>query len=86
MFLNFIIYYLLFSQTASQPYMHSWKWYCGTFLLIFGEMFNLAAYGFAPATLVAVLGTFSIAGTFYDFFFRQIIWNLAGRMRSYKFF
>ena len=53
---------------ASQPYMRSWKWFCGTFLLIFGELFNLAAYGFAPATLVAVLGTFSISGTFFNSF------------------
>ena len=64
--------------------MQSWKWYCGTFLLIFGEFFNLAAYGFAPATLVAVLGTFSIAGTFYDYFLSTRLFEYSWQMRSYN--
>ena len=34
----------------------------GIFLMVFGEIGNFSAYGFAPASLVAPLGTTTVIG------------------------
>ncbi|XP_028673142.1 NIPA-like protein 2 [Erpetoichthys calabaricus] len=43
-----------------KPYYNSWIWWCGIFLMGIGELGNFAAYGFAPAMLVAPLGCVSV--------------------------
>ncbi|EKX35256.1 hypothetical protein GUITHDRAFT_118602 [Guillardia theta CCMP2712] len=45
---------------ASVSYTQSRLWWIGVSLMITGEMGNFAAYGFAPATLVAPMGAFSV--------------------------
>lgn len=37
-------------------------WWCGVILMGFGELGNFAAYGFAPASLIAPLGCVSVIG------------------------
>jgi hypothetical protein len=41
-------------------YLSSKLWWLGFFIMICGELGNFAAYGFAPAVLVAPLGTVSL--------------------------
>ncbi|KAM4689587.1 NIPA-like protein 2 [Discoglossus pictus] len=45
------------------PYYRSKLWWCGVILMGVGELGNFAAYGFAPATLVAPLGCVSVIGS-----------------------
>uniref|UniRef100_A0A8C5MNN6 NIPA like domain containing 2 n=1 Tax=Leptobrachium leishanense TaxID=445787 RepID=A0A8C5MNN6_9ANUR len=44
------------------PYYRSKLWWCGIIVMGIGELGNFAAYGFAPATLVAPLGCVSVIG------------------------
>lgn len=44
------------------PYYRSKLWWCGMLLMGIGEMGNFAAYGFAPATLIAPLGCVAVIG------------------------
>jgi len=37
-------------------------WWVGVSLMIFGEVGNFSAYGYAPASLVAPLGTTTVIG------------------------
>ncbi|KAJ8334715.1 hypothetical protein SKAU_G00403540 [Synaphobranchus kaupii] len=48
------------SQTGSKPYYTSVLWWCGILLMGVGELGNFAAYGFAPASLIAPLGCVSV--------------------------
>ncbi|XP_034029733.1 NIPA-like protein 2 [Thalassophryne amazonica] len=48
------------SQRSSKPYYTSWLWWCGVLLMGVGELGNFAAYGFAPASLIAPLGCVSV--------------------------
>ncbi|XP_034089281.1 NIPA-like protein 2 [Gymnodraco acuticeps] len=48
------------SQRGSKPYYTSGTWWCGVALMGFGELGNFAAYGFAPASLIAPLGCVSV--------------------------
>ncbi|XP_063735356.1 NIPA-like protein 2 isoform X3 [Eleginops maclovinus] len=48
------------SQRGSKPYYTSGVWWCGVALMGLGELGNFAAYGFAPASLVAPLGCVSV--------------------------
>uniref|UniRef100_A0A8C5MTU1 NIPA like domain containing 2 n=1 Tax=Leptobrachium leishanense TaxID=445787 RepID=A0A8C5MTU1_9ANUR len=45
------------------PYYRSKLWWCGIIVMGIGELGNFAAYGFAPATLVAPLGCVSVIGS-----------------------
>ncbi|XP_038664534.1 NIPA-like protein 2 isoform X1 [Scyliorhinus canicula] len=50
----------LLCQDSPAPYYTSKLWWCGILLMGMGELGNFAAYGFAPATLVAPLGCVSV--------------------------
>uniref|UniRef100_A0AAY5F0Y4 NIPA like domain containing 2 n=1 Tax=Electrophorus electricus TaxID=8005 RepID=A0AAY5F0Y4_ELEEL len=50
------------SQRGTRPYYTSRLWWCGILLMGLGEMGNFAAYGFAPASLIAPLGCVSVIG------------------------
>ncbi|XP_053322754.1 NIPA-like protein 2 isoform X2 [Spea bombifrons] len=45
------------------PYYKSKLWWCGMVLMGIGELGNFAAYGFAPATLIAPLGCVAVIGS-----------------------
>lgn len=60
------------AQRGSKPYYTSAVWWCGVILMGVGELGNFAAYGFAPASLIAPLGCVSVIGE-YDFFFLSCI-------------
>lgn len=47
-------------QRGSKPYYTSALWWCGVALMGVGELGNFAAYGFAPASLIAPLGCVSV--------------------------
>ncbi|XP_035484662.1 NIPA-like protein 2 isoform X1 [Scophthalmus maximus] len=47
-------------QRGSEPYYTSPVWWCGVVLMGVGELGNFAAYGFAPASLIAPLGCVSV--------------------------
>ncbi|XP_017538477.1 NIPA-like protein 2 isoform X1 [Pygocentrus nattereri] len=48
------------SQRGTKPYYSSRLWWCGILLMGLGELGNFAAYGFAPASLIAPLGCVSV--------------------------
>nr|XP_023667314.1 NIPA-like protein 2 isoform X2 [Paramormyrops kingsleyae] len=48
------------AQSGSKPYYTSSLWWCGIALMGIGELGNFAAYGFAPASLIAPLGCVSV--------------------------
>ncbi|XP_076004605.1 NIPA-like protein 2 isoform X3 [Genypterus blacodes] len=48
------------SQCGSKPYYTSVLWWSGVVLMGVGELGNFAAYGFAPASLIAPLGSVSV--------------------------
>uniref|UniRef100_A0A673LMN6 NIPA magnesium transporter 2 n=1 Tax=Sinocyclocheilus rhinocerous TaxID=307959 RepID=A0A673LMN6_9TELE len=48
------------SQRGTKPYYTSRLWWCGILLMGLGELGNFAAYGFAPASLIAPLGCVSV--------------------------
>ncbi|XP_062321159.1 NIPA-like protein 2 [Osmerus eperlanus] len=48
------------SLRSSEPYYTSVLWWCGVVLMGVGELGNFAAYGFAPASLIAPLGCVSV--------------------------
>lgn len=50
-------------------------WWCGVVLMGIGELGNFAAYGFAPASLIAPLGCVSVIGK-CDFFFPPYILSM----------
>lgn len=50
------------SQRGTKPYYTSRLWWCGILLMGLGELGNFAAYGFAPASLIAPLGCVSVIG------------------------
>uniref|UniRef100_A0A671PCL3 NIPA like domain containing 2 n=1 Tax=Sinocyclocheilus anshuiensis TaxID=1608454 RepID=A0A671PCL3_9TELE len=50
------------SQRGTKPYYTSRLWWCGILLMGLGELGNFAAYGFAPASLIAPLGSVSVIG------------------------
>lgn len=41
-------------------YVRSWRWWIGLILMAAGEIGNFTAYGFAPASLVAPIGTSAV--------------------------
>lgn len=45
---------------TGQSYLKSTTWWCGLVLMGLGEVGNFTAYGFAPASLVAPLGTTAV--------------------------
>ncbi|CAG8455095.1 706_t:CDS:2 [Diversispora eburnea] len=47
-------------QYKETDYLHSKAWWTGIFLMSIGEMGNFIAYAFAPASLVAPLGTVAL--------------------------
>nr|XP_014346937.1 PREDICTED: NIPA-like protein 2 [Latimeria chalumnae] len=58
----------LSSKPIVKPYYKSKLWWCGLLLMGIGELGNFAAYGFAPATLVAPLGCVCVIGIGYIHF------------------
>ena len=56
-------------REIQRHYTRDVLWWFGLFLMVFGELFNFTAYGFAPASVVAPLGTTTIVGgSFVQFF------------------
>ncbi|CAI9536940.1 unnamed protein product, partial [Staurois parvus] len=53
----------LAQQENPIPYYRSKLWWCGILLMGIGELGNFAAYGFAPATLIAPLGCVAVIGS-----------------------
>ncbi|CAG8441856.1 6485_t:CDS:2 [Ambispora leptoticha] len=51
---------LLNPETDDYLYLHSKAWWLGILLMITGEVGNFIAYAFAPASLVAPLGTIAL--------------------------
>lgn len=45
---------------TDRSYVKSWIWWVGLFLMGSGEIGNFTAYGFAPASLVAPIGTSAV--------------------------
>ncbi|CAI6352271.1 unnamed protein product [Macrosiphum euphorbiae] len=41
-------------------YLNNWLWWFGLSMMAFGEVFNFAAYAFAPASVVTPLGALSV--------------------------
>lgn len=58
------------SQRGTRPYYTSRLWWCGILLMGLGELGNFAAYGFAPASLIAPLGCVSVIGKPFSNFTR----------------
>ena len=52
----------LSQRGSSKPYYKSVLWWLGISLMGLGELGNFAAYGFAPASLIAPLGCVSVIG------------------------
>ena len=50
-------------------YTREVMWWLGMLLMAVGELFNFMAYGFAPASVVAPLGTTTVVGQFISFNF-----------------
>uniref|UniRef100_A0A8C5AZN8 NIPA like domain containing 2 n=1 Tax=Gadus morhua TaxID=8049 RepID=A0A8C5AZN8_GADMO len=48
------------AQRGLKPYYTSRLWWCGVLLMGVGELGNFAAYGFAPASLIAPLGCVAV--------------------------
>ncbi|XP_062841978.1 NIPA-like protein 2 [Trichomycterus rosablanca] len=48
------------SQESTKSYYKNHLWWCGILLMGIGELGNFAAYGFAPASLIAPLGCVSV--------------------------
>ena len=48
--------------SESKHYVKSPIWWLGLTLMGLGELGNFSAYGFAPASLVAPLGTTTVVG------------------------
>ncbi|KAJ6125623.1 hypothetical protein N7471_012940 [Penicillium samsonianum] len=62
-------------------YIRSPVWWCGTIMLVTGELMNTAAYAFAPAVLVTPLGALSvlIGALMGSYFLREEI-NVLGKL------
>ena len=50
------------SFIQQHKYLKSKIWWCGITLMVLGEVGNFMAYGFAPASVVAPLGTTTVVG------------------------
>ena len=62
-------------------YFQSPTWWTGMVMQVVGELFNFAAYTFAPAVLVAPLGALSVlTGTVLGAYFLNERLNIAGRL------
>lgn len=61
------------AQRGSKPYYTSATWWCGVVLMGVGELGNFAAYGFAPASLIAPLGCVSVIGKYNLFCFFSVM-------------
>ena len=48
---------------SQKHYLRKPLWWIGFVLMVFGEIGNFSAYGFAPASLVAPLGTTTVIGS-----------------------
>nr|XP_020462385.1 NIPA-like protein 2 [Monopterus albus] len=64
------------SQRGSKPYYTSVLWWCGVVLMGIGELGNFAAYGFAPASLIAPLGCVSViaSAVISVVFLKETVW------------
>lgn len=49
-------------EEAPKHYTRNPLWWLGVSLMIIGEVGNFSAYGYAPASLVAPLGTTTVVG------------------------
>ncbi|KAG9235940.1 magnesium transporter [Amylocarpus encephaloides] len=62
-------------------YLHNRTWWTGMIMLVVGELFNFAAYAFAPAVLVTPLGALSVlTGTVLGAHFLNERLGLLGKM------
>lgn len=64
------------SQRGTKPYYTSRLWWCGILLMGLGELGNFAAYGFAPASLIAPLGCVSVIGKTLSSSSPSRVWRL----------
>ncbi|KAL5017448.1 hypothetical protein ScPMuIL_007037 [Solemya velum] len=53
------------SREVERHYTQDPLWWLGLFLMVFGEVGNFSAYGFAPASLVAPLGTTTVVANLF---------------------
>uniref|UniRef100_A0A6I8NB59 NIPA like domain containing 2 n=1 Tax=Ornithorhynchus anatinus TaxID=9258 RepID=A0A6I8NB59_ORNAN len=53
----------LLNQENRRPHYQSVMWWCGSLLMVVGELGNFIAYGFAPVTLIAPLGSVAVMGS-----------------------
>lgn len=62
-------------------YLRSRTWWSGMVMLVVGELFNFAAYAFAPAILVTPLGALSVlTGTTLGAYFLKERLGMLGKM------
>ncbi|KAE8150224.1 magnesium transporter [Aspergillus avenaceus] len=62
-------------------YLRSPVWWCGTIILVSGELMNTAAYAFAPAVLVTPLGALSVLiGALLGTYFLKENMQVLGRL------
>ena len=62
-------------------YLRSLTWWVGMTMQVLGELFNFAAYTFAPAVLVTPLGALSVlTGTVLGIYFLKERLNVAGKL------
>ncbi|KAK5656616.1 hypothetical protein OQA88_4596 [Cercophora sp. LCS_1] len=69
------------TRTDSHEYLRNPTWWAGMSLHAIGELFNFAAYTFAPAVLVTPLGALSVlTGTVLGAYFLKERLNVVGKM------
>jgi drug/metabolite transporter (DMT)-like permease len=62
-------------------YFRNPTWWTGMIMLVLGEVFNFAAYAFAPAVLVTPLGALSVlTGTILGAYFLEERLNVLGKL------
>ena len=70
-----------FNGVDGHGYFRSRTWWIGMVMQVVGELFNFAAYTFAPAVLVTPLGALSVlTGTVLGAYFLGERLNVAGRL------
>ncbi|KAL3900445.1 MAG: hypothetical protein SGCHY_001340 [Lobulomycetales sp.] len=69
------------NSVDSHAYLRSPLWWSGMLLMLLGELFNFAAYAFAPALLVTPLGALSVVvSAFFSSLFLNERLNFAGKV------
>ena len=61
---------------SQKHYLRKPLWWIGFVLMVLGEVGNFSAYGFAPASLVAPLGTTTVIGSVWIHYIRSSVSHL----------